>query len=1119
MRKFRILILLFGLLAIFGVNKVVKAEPPGPEYTLEFNVEVPEGTEGKIFVVGSFTNWLDSPIGPLQPIELTKGEGNTYSGSVLYAPMGPETSVTYKYTNARNLGELIGKGKYYETGENRTLTLTMPTSTANDTGANGVAAWNEGGYKVPRNISIKYFVDNVQEGAEVKPPAELGELVNFTKKTGTDTFAFWVIDGVVRTDLPEEFTIRARMKMNLEAHYVSSDKWAVVFLDSNLKKKDVQFIDREGVGNIAPTAPAAPTKTMLAFNGWASIDAYETVIPTLLAPTKNTFYVANYSLKSYANRNVTINDVTTSTPVNTVVTATTLEPNFSYWIDDITGAILSHQNPYKFTLLDQDISLRSIHGMGDKTTEPMVGIRRYFDIALGRDIFVGQFDNLDPTLYEIIQFGFIHDDKNMFTDNYVASSYNPETNEFMVNVSDDASKFADNDYKMRAYLLYYQKLDPDDVKFITNKSHYEITHELNAPTNHPAGNPNFYMRTNRINYPNWDVENYVSVTYNSDYGKYYSKEIIIAEPGEKIKYEYKYLLKENWATVEDLAINREFTEIQLKNEKVFNKPYVETAEPWKAMDVYRVYIYDETLLDLEGKNLLKNPEVDMAIHYWDAAGYPDSVYPTDWDTRPSLMKNEIDGYWWYDIPTKKAITDPNFKFNMIISQRGPDEGTKRATLEPFDVTKPYTTLKGWNDIEQLSLVEGLIYENSFEIDEGFVLGDTYISNVVYHGPHMKKWGVYYGNIGADYPDTGVQTLELRYNSSRPNVRGYAFTDFELEKVNYIDIKAQIYGTVYALVAISISNDGGKTWVEEKLYNVGSTGACIYNIPEAYKNDKIRIKIAISTDTLETGMARLIIDNVKIYGMTPNTCAHQADVQLATITVPPIITENNSIPNQTADGTSIFWGAEPDTVIDPHYPFVVTQPAQGQPNAPVKLTADVTKGNVTRKREFFVIVPALEYEYMVNLTAGSDSVIEGFPVNFIDYLTGPASATPVLVNDVLDSYGTWSGKASLDTQKGFGQDSANALTYTAKSGYYIYSIQIEGYTNSTNTLSINFAGQTLLTNSSTEKAIGEIVTFEGTSTTSGTFSYTGMETFHITKIVIVCRLIGGTPPTPPEPPLP
>lgn len=952
MRKFRFLMLLFGLLAIFGVSRVIKGAPV--EYTMTFNVTVPDGTEGNVFVVGEFTNWLEEPTGPLEPIQLTKSAGNVYSGSAMFTT--EKTSVQYKYINAKDLASISWKyGEVY--GGNRLLDLNNPT--ANDT----VSSWGAGGFKYP--LTIKYFVDGVQQGATSTPSVSAGDILNLTKKAGSDTFAFWKIDGAVRTDLPEEFSMRVKMEMHFEAHYVSNTKWAVVFLDSNLKELKTEYIAKEGGTN--PSAPTAPSKTMLTFNGFALISTPETpVVAPLPAPTANTFYVANYSLNaSYGKRNVTINGGSpTLTDVGSVVTAEALDPHFSYWIDDNTGAILSHQNPYKFTLLDQDISLRSIHGQGDKSTEPMVSIRRYFNLKDGYDTFVGQFDNLAPELYDVIQFGFVHsttpesEDMQMFS----VSSYNPETNEFMVSVPDDTGQFQNNDYKMRTYLMYYQKDEniPENERFkvIMNLSHYEIVHEVLPHSTNPAGTQQFYMVTSLHG---WDAEKAIPVVkHPTYYDKYYSREIIVTYPGYELEYQYKYLYKKNWKTVENLVENRYFTKITLANTKDVQKFGVETHTPWKALDTYRVYLYDESLAN-HFHNLTK--EVELYYQNLDSNTH---IQEVSWDDRPTFLRDEENGYWYFDIPLNAPkSTLPNF--GLKLNEKGNADNMWHQFAN-FDVTKPYMSFEKWIsggmtpgfDVVQLDFVQSLIYEAGFEASEGFTVGSTYYPNISKHDGNNGTWGVYYGNISTNNVIAGEQSLELRYDSSRPSVRGYAFTDFELEKVDYIDVETVVYSSIDAQVAISISNDGGKTWVAKETFAVGLTGACTYNVPEAYKNDKLRIKIAIEPDALGTGTAKLIIDNIKVYGVIPNTFSNQVDVQLATLVVPAIITDGSSIPTVTQDGTPIHrWGSSQPSVISPHHPYTVNRPAAGNPDAIVIMTADVKKGEVIKSRAFEVTVPALE----------------------------------------------------------------------------------------------------------------------------------------------------------------
>ncbi len=977
------------------------------------------------------------------------------------------------------------------------------------------------------NVVIRYFVDGVlQAGETTVLTVSEGATFKIDKRVGAEKFVFWTIDGAVRKDLPEDPTLRAKSigTMNLDAYYVSDTKWAVVFMDSNLKiLGEVEYFNK---GNGTPTPPATPTKTMLNCVGWALIDDYETVVPTPLpTPTANTFYVAKYELKAEYNktRNVTVNGgIPEAKAVGSVVTVSTSDPHFSYWIDANTGAVLSHRNPYKFTLLDQDIALESIHGKGDKSNEPMVSIRRLIDPEAEKDIFIGQFDSLDSTLYDIVQYGFIHSSSpESYGDmqSHFMKSFNPETNEFMITVPKDPINFPDNDYKMRAVLMYYQKgegiPDSDRSKVIMNKSHYEIKSAVFALNHSPSLSTEFYLSSSfhsgKLTDPNdlWDLSLAEPVTYDNVKNTWYVTETIVTEPGIK-DYQYKYMHKRNWLTEEQVSGVRDRQDIEFKNERVIDRTNLhhdlwDKVQAWRAVDVYRVYIYDETPADW---NLLKNPAVDMTIHYWNVNGYPNCVNQTTWGSLPSLKKDLYNGYWYYDIPTKKLITDSTFKFGMGVYQRD-QEGPNRAEIQDYDLTKPYSTLVGWDipdnpsKLEQLPFVEGVAYQNDFETYDGFASGDTYSNILSYHGS-MKRWGIYYGNISTDPKVNGMQSLQLRWDSSNPSVRGYAFTDFELERVNKVEINHALYGTTLINLIISISNDGGKTWVGDQEFTLGFGNiGCTYIVPEAYRNDAIRIKFSVvPSEGAPEGYAKAIIDNVRIYGNVPNTYAHQADVQLATISLPSIITEDGTLPQYTQDGTSIRWGAEPDTVIDPST-NEVHQPAPGQPNVVVKLTADVKKGNVTRKREFYVTVPALENEYTIYLVAGSDSGT----ANYGNYLTIDYGSGYQNVLDELDALGYWSGKVYRDYQKGFGQDSSNYLTYTAKSGYYIYSIQVEGYTNNeTKIVTLTFAGQTLLSHMGLDQVIGETVIFPGETTTFGNFIVPLGETVHITKIIIVCKLI-------------
>ena len=56
------------------------------------------------------------------------------------------------------------------------------------------------------------------------------------------TFMFWTINGVVRTDLDIDSLIKVTSKLDLVAHYASTGKYSVAYLDTNTKLIDVDYV-------------------------------------------------------------------------------------------------------------------------------------------------------------------------------------------------------------------------------------------------------------------------------------------------------------------------------------------------------------------------------------------------------------------------------------------------------------------------------------------------------------------------------------------------------------------------------------------------------------------------------------------------------------------------------------------------------------------------------------------------------------------------------------------------------------------------------------------------------------------------------------------------------------
>ncbi|HKM23412.1 MAG TPA: hypothetical protein VJY11_01350, partial [Erysipelothrix sp.] len=98
-----------------------------------------------------------------------------------------------------------------------------------------------------------------------------------TEVGNSNVFAFWIVNGFVRTDLPAETQLRVQSKMNLVAVFRSADKHAVLFVDSNGKLIGDVYVE-DGDTATAPsttglTKPGGLTVVADEANRWISLES------------------------------------------------------------------------------------------------------------------------------------------------------------------------------------------------------------------------------------------------------------------------------------------------------------------------------------------------------------------------------------------------------------------------------------------------------------------------------------------------------------------------------------------------------------------------------------------------------------------------------------------------------------------------------------------------------------------------------------------------------------------------------------------------------------------------------------------------------------------------------
>lgn len=166
--------------------------------------------------------------------------------------------------------------------------------------------------------------------------------------------------------------------------------------------------------------------------------------------------------------------------------------------------------------------------------------------------------------------------------------------------------------------------------------------------------------------------------------------------------------------------------------------------------------------------------------------------------------------------------------------------------------------------EEAVVVIGESFLTGFESSDGFVAATTYNNSTIkYEGNLGTQWGFYYGTPSTTSPLSESQSAQMRWYSSSPTNLGYIFTNFDLINLTSFTFLAESTSTIDLLVSISI--DGGVSWIEDKTFDLSSSSTLYtYTIDSAYENDNIRIKFAIDYASTPANKARLYIDDVSIF---------------------------------------------------------------------------------------------------------------------------------------------------------------------------------------------------------------------------------------------------------------
>ncbi|MFU8793733.1 MAG: InlB B-repeat-containing protein, partial [Acholeplasmataceae bacterium] len=230
---------------------------------------------------------------------------------------------------------------------------------------------------------------------------------------GSD-FAFWVVNGVIRQDLPIDHSFVVTSTLNLLAVFHPTDplEYAVVFMDANgALIGDPQYVTP---GDNAVEPVELPNKPGLAIaqTKWRTPLGAEAILTNIQS---NSVFILQYESASVDTFTITVENAAGSGTYNynqlVSLTAdlTSGSDDFSHWAEG--DVVLSYDPNYVFTVVG-DRTITAVYKAITDDIVPVVTMTKDLEVRGGYHTYLGQY-YLPPT-FTVVEYGFlIHEDNTL----------------------------------------------------------------------------------------------------------------------------------------------------------------------------------------------------------------------------------------------------------------------------------------------------------------------------------------------------------------------------------------------------------------------------------------------------------------------------------------------------------------------------------------------------------------------------------------------------------------------------------------------------------------------------------------------------------------------------------
>lgn len=221
-------------------------------------------------------------------------------------------------------------------------------------------------------------------------------------------FAYWIVNGVVRSDLPFGFNFVVSGNMALEAVFVASDQRVVLFRDSNGKVLDIQYVAVGGtvVDPRLDEEFVTPSKPGFV----VANPAWDLPLSNIQA---NTILTLQYTVDPELNQlslTVVGGSGTGLYDYNEVVTISAAanqgDNRFQYWTEG--SQIVSYEAEYAFSIL-ANRTLTAVYATTPATPRPLITLTGPITLRAEHLSFIGQISV--PSGFSVVEYGLLTSDQ------------------------------------------------------------------------------------------------------------------------------------------------------------------------------------------------------------------------------------------------------------------------------------------------------------------------------------------------------------------------------------------------------------------------------------------------------------------------------------------------------------------------------------------------------------------------------------------------------------------------------------------------------------------------------------------------------------------------------------